>query len=366
MAIIADIEDLAPAEFLLMLSLNRKSGKLTVVRGEHKALVAFRNGSIVYAASTAVRERIGTMLVNRKLVTEQDLLAALAQQEREPGVKHLGSILVEMGAITASDLEQVVRSQFQKVLAELLSWHQGVMTFARMEIPDLGAVHVSAREILLDMGFETEQLVLGSMSELEDSRRELAHRQAGRPAAGSLPLASQHAEPTDSSTIEEADTVVRTMMEEMRTLSVSLTAEATLAVLTRAAEVVDRAVLVLVFVDYFGGVGGFGVERDGESSELVVRQLVVPRDHESVFARVVREGCSYRGPLESTVANQHLVEHLGGAIPDEVVAVPMAVDGRVVAVLYGDTAPANHAIGPLDHLERAMADAGLSLETGSD
>ena len=117
MPIIADIDDLSAAEFLLMLSLNQKTGKVTGISGNHKVIVAFRNGSIVYAASTAVRERIGSILVGRKLVSEEDLQAAIEQQQAEPGLKHLGNILVEMGVISQEALAEVVRSQFQRVRA---------------------------------------------------------------------------------------------------------------------------------------------------------------------------------------------------------------------------------------------------------
>ena len=95
MAIVADIEDLAAAEFLLMLSANQKSGKLTGISDENKLMVAFRQGSIVYAGSTAVRERVGSILVSRKMITEEQLQEAIARQKAATGVNHLGNILVE-------------------------------------------------------------------------------------------------------------------------------------------------------------------------------------------------------------------------------------------------------------------------------
>ena len=56
MTITADLDDLTAAEFLLMLALNRKTGRLTVKSEEGRVKVAFREGAIVYAASTGVRE----------------------------------------------------------------------------------------------------------------------------------------------------------------------------------------------------------------------------------------------------------------------------------------------------------------------
>jgi len=355
MAIIADLDDLSASEFLLLLSLNRKTGRLSAVNGDQKVLLAFRDGAIVYAASTAVRERVGSILVSRNLVTEDTLRYAIAQQKQERGVKHLGNILVEMGVITQEALEDVVRSQFQKVLAELLSWQQGVITFARMDIPDLGAVHVNFREILVDMGFETEQLLLGTLSDLEGSGIE---PQAGPGAS----RAADEAEP-DEEQEREAQELMRSMMAEMQSLSLAITGEISLEILTSALDVVRRCVLVLVFADHASGVGGFGMQTDTRSSEEVVRSFLVPRSQETIFSWVIEHGETYRGPLQDTPYNREIIDQLGGLWPDDVVAVPLVVDDRTAAVLYGDNAVDGSPIGPHELLEAIMAQAGSTIES---
>ncbi len=361
-AIIADIEDLAATEFLLMLSLNRKSGRLSGVRGNERVMVALDQGAIVYAASTAVRERVGNILVSRRLITEEQLQEALAEQQRQPAGVYLGNILVRMGAVSQEQLTGVVQSQFQRVLRELLSWSSGVLTFNRMDLPDLGAVHVDPREILVEMGFETEQLVLGSLSALEDARRDLSAR-GGAPAAPPIRPAPPPSRP-DAGGRHEGGETLRSLMEEMQALSFSLDAEMTLAILSRAAEVVERAVLLLVFPDFLSGAGGFGVACGGESAEVVVRKLTIPRSADSVFQRVIDQRRPFRGPLPSSVANQHLLERLGGVEPPEAVAVPMVSSGRVVAILYGDNGAAGPPIPSTAALEAQMAATGRSIEAG--
>ncbi len=335
MPIIADLDDLAPAEFLLMLSLNRKTGKLTGTKDDDKVMVAFRNGSIVYAASTSVRERIGSLLVGRGLVSEDDVQEAIRQQESSEEVRHLGNILVDMGVITFDALAEVVRSQFQRIVGELLSWDHGVLSFERTEIPDLGAVHVSPREILVDMGFETEELVLGGLTELEDSERDRR---------------------------EQDTAVVRSMMQEMERLSPSLTAETTLEILRAAAERVRRGVLVLVTPGGLMGAGGFGVGREGDRPEPVVRQFSIGRDKRTVLERVIRDRRPYRGPMPDTPGNRSIVEQLGGIPPGEVVVVPLIVRERVVALLYGDNAPEYGPLRGMEGLVGELDDVARSLE----
>jgi hypothetical protein len=338
MAIVADVYDLSAAEFLLMLSLNRKSGRLEGVNGEHRVMVAFQNGSIVYAGSTAVTERLGSILVSRNLVTEEQLQSALrVHKESEKGTL-LGNVLVEMGAITSSALAEVVGGQFQKVVEELLSWPDGQLTFNRMEIPDLGAVHVDPREMLVSMGFDTEQLVLGSMSTLEDSSRDAEARE------------------------REAQQAMRTMMQEMQNLSVALTAEATLEVLSGAREVVDRGVLLLVAADSLRGIGGFGVEVEGLSVDEVVRNCEVPRNQASVFTWVIENGRAYNGVLEYNPVHGLFVDQLGGAKPEDVAVVPLIYGSVVVAVFYGDTAPENRPIELPARLGALMKKVAAGLE----
>ena len=67
LSIIADFDDLAPAELLLVLSLSRRTGRVTAARDDQKIVLTLRNGSIVYAASPAIRERLGDILVKRIL-----------------------------------------------------------------------------------------------------------------------------------------------------------------------------------------------------------------------------------------------------------------------------------------------------------
>ncbi len=348
MSIVADFYDLSPAEFLLMLSLNRKTGKLTAVNEASKVLIAFREGSIVYAASTSVRERLGSILVGRNLVSEETIHRALEIHKSENNARHLGNILVEMGAIAQHEIDKVVGEQFQRVVSDLLSWNEGMITFSRIEIPDLGAVHVNPQEMLTDMGFETEQLVLGSMSELEDSQKSEAENDQTR--AIEPPLS------------DDARNLMKSMMDEMQSLAFSLTAEVTLEILGGAAEVVERAILLIVAPESISGSGGFGVDVEGLSTDVIVRNCVIPRVSDSIFARVIETRRTYFGPLEYNATHGLFIDQLGGSMPEMVIAVPLVYQGQVAAILYGDNAPVNTPITSPDRLDALMNHIGTALE----
>lgn len=329
MAITADIEDLAVTEFMMMLAQNQKTGQFTVERGDDRVMLAFRNGAMVYATSTGVRETVGAMLVRRGLIDNEQLQEALQRQQRTESVALLGEILVGMEAVGIDDLKQVVYLQFQNVVREVLTWSNGRAEFVSMDIPELGQVRVDPREIILEDGFVTERLLLGG--------------------------AVQHDEVTARAGKSVQPDGHRAALSKMRETSLAITAEMAAAILDGAQDLVHRGALFAVYEDALGIVGGFEV--GGGSSSLTRAGHRVARllGEDSVFAWVIDEGRSYRGKLRDGAGNRPLRELLGEGEPDEVIAVPVIVDGRVAAVFYGDNGIDGGPIGQIGDLERVVA-----------
>jgi len=354
--IVADIKDLAPAEFLMTLSMTSKTGKLSSVWEGHKTLLVLRNGAIVYAASPTVRERLGSMLVNRGLVSEEQLFEALQLQESEEKAGLLGSILVDMGAVSKEQLTEVVQDQFESVLSELLSWDGGVMIFEPVDIPDLGSIHIDPAEVLSGVGVAVDRMLAASLVQRDDPSVE-------DPSAESDSDQEWAAvKPTD---VERAGTdngdraVVRSLMEGLENRSVSLTAEMTLAILGAAGEAAERGILFLVYPRYLSAIGGFGTFSDG--GQISGRSLRISRAHRSMFTNLLEDGASYRGPIEENEGNGDLLEQFGGTPPEEAVAVALKVGGRVVAVLYCDGGGTSKPIGPIGPIESTMAEVAMAI-----
>jgi len=329
LAITADIEDLAVTEFMMMLAHNQKTGQLTIERGDDRVMLAFRDGTIVYATSTGVRETVGSMLVRRGLIDEDQLQEALQRQQRTEEVALLGQILVEMDAVEIDDLNQVVYLQFQNVVREALTWTRGSAEFVSMDIPDLGDVRVDPHEIILDQGIVTERLLIGGAVEHDHAARQT--------------------EPIDHSA------AIRSVLSKMQEDSLVITAEMAAAILDGAQDLVNRGVLFAVYEETLAIVGGF--EADGGTSSLTKAGHRLERlpGEDSVFGWVIDEGRSYRGKLRHGEGNSPLRELLGEDEPSEVIAVPVIVDGRVAAVFYGDNGIDGGPIGHTGDLERVVA-----------
>jgi hypothetical protein len=355
--IVADIADLAPAEFLMMLATTSKTGKLSAVCKGQKILLVLQEGAIVYAASPMVRERLGSLLVNRGLVTEEKLYEALERQRNDSTRPLLGSVLIQMGAVSADDMREVLKVQFERVIREMLSWESGVMIFDSLEIPDIGAIPVDPADVLVGLGADTESLLVESLSRLQGDS--IATEQEAPPVAPVQQSAEQQPA-AEKPTTPEVQNVVRSLLEEMDGLSLALTAEMTLSLLGAAGEIAERALLLSVSPLDLSGIGGFGSGRDG--AQLNGRSLRIPRDRRSLFTQVIEDGATYRGPLEDRDGNQELIEELGGVPSGEVIAVPLVVRDQVLAVLYADGGPGGSEVGSAQHIEGTMEYLATTLE----
>ena len=336
MTITADIEDLTVADFMMVLAHSQKTGQLTIENGDDRLRLAFRDGHIVYAASTGVRETVGAMLVRRELISEEQLEEALRLQSEHESNALLGTILVDMGAVSAEDLNRIVYLQFQNVIREALAWTEGVGIYEPMGIPDLGEVRVEPQEVILETGFRTEQILLGGAAEHDEGARD--------------------------DEVPDYFQAVRSVLANFKEESLVVTSEMAATILDDANKLVRRAILFLVYPDSLSVVGGFDPDNREASLLMAGRRIERSVEEDSVISWVMEEARSYRGQLKDGEGNQPLRELLGGDAPKEVVVIPVIVDGKVAAVLYGDNGSEEGAIGHIGDLERVVARVAREME----
>ena len=334
---------------LQMLSMKRRSGKLTLATRDAHGLVLLQDGNIIYAASNSAREAFGNILIRHRLIDDGTLMKALEQQHVSGQEKRLGTILVEMGAISQEDLENVLREQTVGIVRELLGWHEGFFTFEPLTIAgrELG---VDAKDLVMDEGLDAELLSHSSAKETAPVRG---------PARMETPQGSAIAvqgEAVPGATL----TTLKEVMAELR--APTFGGEITVWLLRHASGIVKRRVLFSYSRDWIRGMGQVGLDPEGGGGAEEISNVRIPADEPSVFTRVVETGESYKGELPRGPWNEYLAIQLGGLFPPEVLVIPMIVNGNVVALLYGDNLPAGKPIGPIDALELMMLEAGLAME----
>lgn len=155
MAIEGPLRELGIHDVFQLLDLSRKTGVLRVVSElrDNEGVVAFHAGGIGYASIRSNPHPIGEMLLKAGKIAPSDLASARARQTEHGDRRRIGEILIEMGAVTARDVEQFVRRQAEAVVFELMSWREGHFRFEESdpsEFPDNPTVAVSTESVLME------------------------------------------------------------------------------------------------------------------------------------------------------------------------------------------------------------------------
>ncbi len=383
MAFVGCLEDLRLAELLQLLALFRKSGKLTLSRGDTTGVFLFNKGKIFHGANGYSAPSVGELLVDRKLITHEALDAAVATQRMAPKRKKLGTILVDMGATTYEALQRALRQQLEEIAQEFLTWDSGYFSFkfANVELESddeyfdeeakLTEV-INIDPFILDLmkrvdsiggGGTVRPAVVQQTQGIKGSEhviRELLDHilEPGAVIDESIPFDEIREWPSELAEL-------RSMMTEIQRRPSATTSEIALLTLRYATRILNRGVLVGVSQRGITGLGQFGVGRSNDDTPNVtnrIRHLHIPGDEPSVFRDVIERKTSYHGRLEQCPWNNYLVDQLGGVIPPEVVVTPIIVDGKVAVLLYGDNLPGGHPITSIHGLELLAIEAGLAIE----
>ncbi len=383
MAFVGCLEDLRLPELLQMLALFRKSGELTLSRGDTTGIFLFNKGKIFHGASGYSAPSLGELLVDRKLITHEALDAAVATQRMAPKRKKLGSILVDMGATTYEALQRALRQQLEEIAQEFLTWDTGYFSFKFADIELESDDEFFDEEAKLTEVINIDPFILDLMNRVDS----IGGGGTVRPALGVKKPTSQTSENAirelldhilePGAVIDESmpfDEIrewpselgeLRSMMTEIQRRPSATTSEIALLTLRYATRILNRGILVGVSQRGITGLGQFGVGRSNDDTPNVtnrIRHIHIPTDEPSVFRDVIERKTTYHGRLEQCPWNNYLVDQLGGVIPPEVVVTPIIVDGKVAVLLYGDNLPGGHPITSIHGLELLAIEAGLAIE----
>jgi len=387
MSLVGRLEDLQLAELFQVLSLFRKSGKLTVSRGDTTGIFLLNKGKVFFGANGLSAPSVGELLISRGLIACETLDAAVATQRLSAARKKLGTILVDMGAISRDTLHNVLGEQLRDIAMEFLRWDSGFFSFKFLEgHEDIGDANqyfdedakltevVSIDPFILDLLSRVD--AVGGAGSVRPVPRVRKGVEGGKPAdlfvrelldyiVDPGPTVDR-TEPVDEVTEWPSDLAeLRTLMTEIHLRPFSTSGEIALLTLRYATRVVNRGVLFAVSDEHISGIGQFGVGRSGDDSPDVtdrIRNVQIPVNETSVFTEVIKRKSSFHGRLEQCPWNNYLVDQLGGTVPPEVFATPIVVNGKVSAIFYGDSLPGGHPITSVHGLELLMIEAGLAIE----
>ncbi len=139
MALEGTLRDFSLADILQLISLQHKTGLLTVRGPADTVTLGFLDGMMVSAESSAQRldTRLGTVLVKTRRLTAEGLARALEMQAQT--LQRLGFILLKNGFCSAQDLRDGLDIQIKRIAYGLFRWTDGDYVFEQTEHVDYDA-----------------------------------------------------------------------------------------------------------------------------------------------------------------------------------------------------------------------------------
>ena len=168
MALVGKLEDLQLAELFHLLSLFKKTGKLTLTAEGATGLFTFKDGKICHASNGSTGPALGELLLSRNMVSPAELELALRRQVEDPEWKRLGTVLVESGTVPRESLDSLLREHLQSVTEEFLHLKSGFFSFKPdgERQPDPEPAPTEGLE--LGEGINTDGFILDLLTRLEE------------------------------------------------------------------------------------------------------------------------------------------------------------------------------------------------------
>ena len=153
MALKGTLKDFALPDIFQLISMQRKTGLLTLENDRETVTVVFDNGMVVHADSSVRRldDLLGHVLVQQQKLTKDTLEDALARQR--VSMQRLGYILTTQGYIEPKDLREALTAQMQQIVFRIFRWKQGQYHFDPSPNVDYDRENVapmSADQILME------------------------------------------------------------------------------------------------------------------------------------------------------------------------------------------------------------------------
>jgi hypothetical protein len=121
------------------------TGKLEVNSPDNIGNFYFSKGLFTYGMLHINHKKIGEILLESKLITEEQLQECLLLHKEGKFQNRFGQILLEKKYIEPSILNDSLLGQIKKAFFEALSWKEGTFIFYQNLAPSPGAIQMQAR-----------------------------------------------------------------------------------------------------------------------------------------------------------------------------------------------------------------------------
>jgi HD-like signal output (HDOD) protein len=115
------------ADLIQWMEVNRRSGRLSIMRGRDRRVIDWKDGDIVYVSGSHPRERLGVFLYRTKVLPQATIHSLLAQNFTSG--TNLTRLILEGRHATLTGLSRRVEELARKLLFEIFEWHDAVFRY---------------------------------------------------------------------------------------------------------------------------------------------------------------------------------------------------------------------------------------------
>ena len=169
-----DLEHLPIVDVIQLLHATRKSGTLTLRSLKGEGQLVFHDGFIVSANHVNNSVRIGQILVEMGAITAEELDKALQEQQQTPGTqrKPLIQTLIESGRVQTATAYQGLETLIEMTIVEVLTWTRGTFSL------DVNRIYVSdeyryfPEQLKQEIQLNTQNVLMDALRIYDERKRD--------------------------------------------------------------------------------------------------------------------------------------------------------------------------------------------------
>jgi hypothetical protein len=151
------------SEVLQWIETNRKSGTLQIEMKSFRKMLYFRDGFIFFASSNREGERLGQFLIYKGVLNERKLSECLQNAKQAGDLRKLSEIVVEMGFLTQEQLLGFLSELIQEIVYDCFLYESGDFEFSDGALPE---------EVLTGFGLSPQEVAMEGLRRLDEYLRD--------------------------------------------------------------------------------------------------------------------------------------------------------------------------------------------------
>ncbi len=150
MSIKGELNTIPITTILQMLCDENKTGVLRAWRDRNQVKFFLKDGEVLCVMGTLKRARLGNILRNSNLVSQQNLIQCLELARGKN--RTLGSILIEERVVTPEKLGRVVNKQAEEIIFDLFTWGEGQFEYkdGRINLKNMEIIPINVMGLILE------------------------------------------------------------------------------------------------------------------------------------------------------------------------------------------------------------------------